>query len=303
MQNITREYYKKAIREKYEKEKNGDNSYYLEVPSQAKLRDLCWKIFMLNGRKDDLNTFYLFFKSEFDSTQEAAFNQYLDKFRSIGSFLTGKKEPANFHAVELASILVDFELRPYAKFRKYYSEDKKDLGGKDDLVSIDTVMEPGIEFAEITENLDEDKSFEVRASSFVSTNKNNFFERLFKKSKPTIKVMTIIFCLIAGVIYFAFFKTECMQWSIDHYEKVRCDLEMGLKGNYNKIEPFDETAFNLKKITICDTTTCFDNNGVPIIWYAKVGDSVEFFNTHGMHPEKKKPLKPVTQYIIDKYVK
>jgi hypothetical protein len=61
MQNITREYYKKAIREKYEKEKTGDNSYYLEVPSQAKLRDLCWKIFVLNDRKDDLNIFSLFF--------------------------------------------------------------------------------------------------------------------------------------------------------------------------------------------------------------------------------------------------
>lgn len=92
-----------------------------------------------------------------------------------------------------------------------------------------------------------------------------------------------------------------MQWSTDHYERVRCNLEMGIKDN--KIEPFDETTFNLKKIAVCDTTTCFDNNGVAIIWYAKVGDSVEFFNTHGMHPEKKKSLKPVTHYIIDKYVK
>jgi hypothetical protein len=226
----------------------------------------------------------------------------LDKFRSIGSFLKGKKEPANFYAVELASILVDFELRPYAKFRKHYSEDKNDPEIKDDLVSIETVMESGVKISGKTESLVEDKGFEDQASSFVSTIKNNFFERLLKKSKPTIIITTIIFCLIGGVIYFGFIKKNCMQWTGNHYEEVSCDLKVQGIGTYNVAEPLDERIINLRKVKVSDTTTFF-KNGEAVIWYVKVRDSVEFFNTHGRHPENKKPLRPVTQYIIDKYVK
>lgn len=44
-------------------------------------------------------------------------------------------------------------------------------------------------------------------------------------------------------------------------------------------------------------------NEKAIIWYSKVGDSIEFFNTHGMHPETGRALRPITSYIINKYVR
>lgn len=93
-----------------------------------------------------------------------------------------------------------------------------------------------------------------------------------------------------------------MQWSGDHYEEVSCDLEIQGIGTYISVEPLDERVIHLKKIKVSDTTTFF-KNGEAVIWYAKVEEGVEFFNSHGMHPENNKPLKPVTQYIIDKYVK
>lgn len=71
---------------------------------------------------------------------------------------------------------------------------------------------------------------------------------------------------------------------------------------YISVEPLDERVIHLKKIKVSDTTIFF-KKGEAVIWYVKVGDGVEFFNTHGRHPENNKPLKPVTQYIIDKYVK
>lgn len=306
MPNITREYYKKAIREKYEKEKNGDNSYYLEVPSQAKLRDLCWKIFVLNDRKDDLNIFSLFFKSEFDPTKETAFNQYVDKFRSIGSFLKGKKEPANFYAVELASILVDFELRPYSKFRKYYVAEENITEKVDDLILVDLKKEQNGENENTLE--EENKGLKEVESSDESIKPLNLFVDFKKelpqkenvKTKRNILILTGIICLLFLVYYFAQQK-QCMQWSGNHYEEVNCDLKIQEIGTYNVAEPLDERIINLRKIQVCDTTTFF-KNGEAVIWYVKVGDSVEFFNTHGRHPENKKPLRPVTQYIIDKYL-
>jgi hypothetical protein len=92
-----------------------------------------------------------------------------------------------------------------------------------------------------------------------------------------------------------------MQWSGDHYEKVDCDLKAVDFGAFGKIEPYEESKFGLKKIKVCDTTTCFIN-GEAIVWYAKTSsDKADFFNTHGRHPENDKPLRPVTNYIINKY--
>lgn len=302
MQNITPEHYKKAIREKYEKEKSGDNSYYLETPSQARLRDLCWKIFVLSDNNDDLIIFSRFFKSEFDPTKEAAFNQYLDKFRSVGSFLKGKKEPANFYAVELASILVGFELRPYNKFRKYHTEEESETkqikGGNADEVVTSNVQVP-------TENGTEKDGGNAKevispATFFLSSTKTFSFKRL-KNIKQIIVGVALVFGLGFAISYYLFPKKQCMQWSNDHYEEVSCDLKILGTGNFNKIEPLDESVFNLKKIKVTQKTIFF-KGGVAIVWYAKTANGIEFFNTHGRHPENGHALKPVTQYIINKYV-
>ncbi|WP_432222272.1 hypothetical protein ACRASX_02145 [Flavobacterium sp. TMP13] len=308
MRNITPDHYKKAIREKYEKEKSGDNSYYLEVPSQAKLRDLCWKIFISNDKKDDLKIFSLFFKSEFDPTQEVAFNQYIDKFKPIGSFLKGKKEPANFHTVELASILVDFELRPYSKFRKYFTEEENASKKTDILISWNLEEENNFEsenfFVNSEESLkQEENSKEVRESGSVDlTSEEDLIKKDPKKIKPNTWFAIGIIVLLSGLCYYFSQKKECMQWSNDHYEEVSCDLKVQGIGTSNKIEPLDESVLTLKKIIVTDKTVFF-KDGEAIIWYSKTANGIEFFNTHGRHPENGHALRPVTQYIINKYVK
>ncbi|MNT48252.1 hypothetical protein D3C72_1850220 [compost metagenome] len=117
---------------------------------------------------------------------------------------------------------------------------------------------------------------------------------------------SIIAAFSAGLvmlIYLAFFQKQCMQWSSDHYEKVSCDLEVNGLGSFNVIEPFDKTVFDLKKIKVCDTTPFFDKNGEAIVWYGKTANGIDFFNGHGRHPENNSSLKPVTRYILNKYVK
>ena len=118
MSNYTRDDYKKAIRAKYEIEKEGENSNYFLPTSQANLRNLCWERFKLNDRKDDLVTFNDFFEFNFDISKKNHFSTTTDKFRPIVSFLKGEKEPASFYSVELAAILVDFNPRPFNKLKK-----------------------------------------------------------------------------------------------------------------------------------------------------------------------------------------
>jgi len=303
MQNYTIEDYKKAIQEKYKIEIAADN---FPNPSQANLRNLCWEIFEKNKNPDDLITFKSFFGFEFDPNKRKQFREHTDRFKPIGTFYKVQTDLTDKVAVNLAAILVDFNLRPYNKFRKIsFNENEKNIVdslnldlGKDNEFSEEIITEKSFDSCGEEAKINSEKNTDgnIKPISF----RTKVPEILSKKSN---QILLLLFIILFSTCIFFVQRKQCMQWSTDHYEKVSCDLEVTGIGNYNKIEPFDETAFNLKKIAVCDTTTCFDNNGVAIIWYAKTANGVDFFNEHGRHPENNKSLRPVTQYILDKYVK
>ena len=89
-----------------------------------------------------------------------------------------------------------------------------------------------------------------------------------------------------------------MQWARNYYKRVECIQEV----NSLEIKPYHEIQFGIKKISISDTTSFF-KVGEPCIWYGKsVDGNYECFNIPGLHKKKKKTLKPITQYIVDKYL-
>lgn len=285
--------YKEGIRKKYESEKaKGEHSHYLNNPSQALLRDLCWKIFSSNPKADDLVVYRNFFKSEFNSKEENTSTKYTDKFRKVGAFLRGEKNPANLTTAELAAIFVDFEDRPFNKFKlKGINQDQHIVISESDKPS-----DPEQEIK--TSEVGEKKSSNEKSSE---PEKEREIVDKPKSNKLRYILGTLIACLLGIAIYFACSQEQCMQWSNDHYEKVDCDLNTEGFVMSGKVERFDESKFGLKKIKVCDTTTCFIN-GEAIVWYAKTSsDKADFFNTHGRHPENDKPLRPVTNYIINKY--
>lgn len=320
--------YKEAIRNKYKIEKvEGKNSHYLNNPSQALLRDLCWEIFSTNPKSDDLNVYRNFFRSEFKSEEDTSI-KYTDKFRKVGRFYKGDIKPANITTVELAAILVDFQPRPFNKFRKKI--DDEDLEIYNELKntikpSAETSIDGFIDEVENREFIDsetiiddkeleqiqsEEKESTSDSSGNQKTNEENEEEGAeeikTKNPKHPILRYLAISAVLAGlalIIYLALPQKECMQWSNDHYELVDCDLKIQGLGMANHIELLDKSLINLKKVNVCDTTSCFDKNGEAIIWYAKTANGIDFFNGHGRHPENNKALKPITQYIIDKYVK
>ena len=57
----------------------------------------------------------------------------------------------------------------------------------------------------------------------------------------------------------------------------------------------------LRKIDVSDTTTFFKHEKAQV-WYCKKEKQIEYFNGPGFHPENGKVLKPITNYMIEKYV-
>lgn len=297
MDNITRcnyeKAYKEAIRTKYNIEKElGENSNYLETPSQAHLRDLCWKILSVNPAPDDLKVYWDFKGVPFNKNAEDTCTTYTDKYKKVGAFLKGEKEPQKIDTVDMAAILIDFQPRPFRKFKaKAMSQEEKITVYGAEVLSKNEVENK----AEILEQ------HEIPVFAKTPTKKRKITISKSKFNMFRIAAITAVVCLIGVIIYLALPQKECMQWSGDHYELVSCDLktEGSLAGN--PVELLDESLVHLKKVDIYDTTVCFDKYGRAMIWYAKTADGIDFFNGHGRHPENNIALKPVTKDIFKKY--
>ncbi|MBF4493387.1 hypothetical protein IR010_12630 [Flavobacterium sp. MR2016-29] len=315
MSNFTFEDYRKAIKAKYEKEIEGDYSNNLSSPTTANLRNLCIKRFTSNTNKEDLITFESFFDFPFDKDKKNLFGEEeLNKLEAVKRFFLGKTEKPAEDTIRLAAILVDLQPRPFNEFKKKI--DKEDLElinelrltnfDKDissdilrDQLEIETLNDSTTDF--VREKPELFKSQEAEPipnilSTFVTVGNKSIFKRV-----RYAVIITILFglCLI---IYLALRQKECMQWSGDHYEIVDCNFKGEGLITANPVEVLDKNLVGLKKVKICDTTVYFDKNHNAIIWYAKRGNGVDFFNSHGRHPENNSPLKPVTKYILDKYI-
>lgn len=137
-------------------------------------------------------------------------------------------------------------------------------------------------------------------SDFVNDNSETKNKR--KKKGTIYKTKWFGLSIIMVIVIFGFYYRDlvgdenCIVWKIDHYEKIDCKN----KSSEPHLKGLDIKKF--KKITVSDTTTFFVK-GRPIVWYGKSKNGeIEFFNSRGVHPFSKKDLKPITEYIINKYV-
>lgn len=279
--------YKQAIKEQYKVTREQEVSGILADPSPAQMRNLCGIIYDRGLTRADDSIFRLFFEVKEGEELKKAINRCnIDRFKPIISFLKGTKDPNDKVRIELAAIIVNFENRPYRLFSKteeccvIHEEDVDNKPSEQTKVPItegkDTSEEPpqlGIE-----------------------------------KSRGTNKWKAIFLIAIATVSGFALSKTvfkekECMQWQNDHFERVDCETATPSFSSAIQTVPLNEKLIDFRKVEVHDTTTFFVN-GKPIYWYSKVNNQPEFFNSvgNGIHPETGKALKPVSDYIIKKYV-
>jgi hypothetical protein len=342
MPNFTIDDYKEAIRAKYEKDINNPLSCAPTSLGQAYLRDFCWQKFEGGLNQDDLMVFASFFGFEFNPLKRTLFRDHTDKFRPVGTFLKGQTDLTTREAINLTAILVDFQHRPFRKFQEKgiinylkhpedstipessnakevvivteKENDKNEAINSGETISNNNIKEenqikgfadikPDLSKEEGSKNLEQVEVLTIIAGT-VATSRIERIKKIildfFYKLKNTAIATLLIFGLISTVIYFAFFKNDCMQWTGDHYEVVDCSS----KNDVNMIVPKKEELLDFRKLEVCDTTNCFKKDGEAFIWYTKTPDGgIDFFNDHGRHPEFNRPLRPVSHYIFNKYIK
>ncbi|CAM1373331.1 hypothetical protein [Tenacibaculum xiamenense] len=125
-------------------------------------------------------------------------------------------------------------------------------------------------------------------------------------SKPINKKRLVItaLLLITTIIGFSIFsvnKQRWMVWKIDHYEEVSFNLKKYKLDQLEMYNPFK--IENFRKIEgVCDDIY-FDEENEPKVWYRKISkDKIELFTAPGLHPVNGKTLKPISEYMINKYI-
>lgn len=292
MENNTLEDYKIGVKAKYEIEKRGAYSSFLIGPSRARLRSLCLEIFKSGQDQNDLNVFSSFFKFDYTPSCSSKLKGQTDKFRPIETFFKGETDLTDIEAVNIAAILVDFTPRPYLKFSKQQAF-KKEKPPITSIENIDTADVFGVSTIVKGIGIIADQS--IQPSTLAKKELRIFHKRLVIPG-------LIVFVMLSGFGYVLLPKKECMQWQKDHYEAVDCETKSVDILNLYSTMPLNKNMLNFRKIKICDTTTFFKNNK-PILWYCKTENHLDFFNGPGLNPENEKPLKPITQYMINKYIK
>lgn len=275
----TFELYKKALKEKYEQEKTGINANFLLNPSPANLRNLALIIFEDIIDQNDLKIFELFMGFEYKVNTIQRIKNETDKFKPLGTFLKGKTELSNYNAADMLAVLLDINPRPY----RYFHKKHKDIKPPRPIVIINEYKTP--------------------------VNKQITTINLWKNNRKKITFLSItagVLAVLGGVIYSTKKGSQknCMVWNIDHYEVINCnETKQGFI--YSTTHHADEKLLtNFKKVTVDSNTLFFDTNKRPLIWYGKnANKEYEYFTYPGLHPETGKTLKPITPYIIKKYIK
>ncbi len=273
-----------AVKQHYEVAKNRRYSSFLLHPSPAQLRNLCLLILENDLSKSDEEIFKVFFQvTEGKDLKRSIENFDIEKFKAIGNFLKGKSEKTNSLSLNLISILVDFEPRPFNKYLKTNTDAVAKVAVKkdDDLKDIKTVVF----------GLSE-------SSSTVAISSKSFFDVRWSG-------LGVVLLLVLSSGYFInqkfFPKKECMQWQKDHHESVDCSkVNQGIMAQ-NEIIPIDNSIIILRRIEVNEQTVFFKKNK-PVVWYSKANGKLSYFNSYGINPETGKPLKPMTDYMIEKYV-
>jgi hypothetical protein len=286
MNTTTFKDYKQAIKDQYKVAIEQDVSGILANPSPAQMRNLCLIICDKGLSRTDEEIFRKFFEAKEGEVLKKAINRCnIDRFKPIISFLKGTKDSNDKIRIEMAAIIVNYPHRPYGIHSK--SEGCCVVG-----MDLDQPANLGVKVQ--TTDLQDNHS-EIPQFGLV-------------KSRATNKWVAVVLIAVAAISGFALSKTvfkekECMQWQNNHYERVDCATDNQQFTSENETVPLNEKLVDFKKVEVHDTTTFFVN-GKPRYWYGKVNGKPEFFNSvgNGMHPETGKALKPVSEYIIEKYV-
>jgi len=296
--------YKEKVILAYQKKKEESTiSINLLRPSPGKLRAECLSVFGERCLPKDERTFRLFFgpKDKLIDYGHGISKFEIDKFRPLLNFLNGKTNVTEEKNIELLAWLIDFEPRPYQYGVNYKEEIKAEIA------------QEVIDNPHKTENQDKWSS-SITSNDGIANEEAEVavadIQTAFGKvdkvkrtiSGSNIKKVIPFFMIIAAASSGTYFFTntppqECMYWTGDHYKRISCNRKID---NATVIALDTVKAAHLEKITQPDTLT---QNAVGKVWYTKIDGGIEFYTSDGFHPiYYDVRLKPVTVYILNKYV-
>ncbi|MEM0577164.1 hypothetical protein [Flavobacterium polysaccharolyticum] len=283
MSKIIFDDYKRTIRTQYEKKKMEDITGILMNPSPAQLRNLCLILFDQSLSNNDEITMKNFFSvKEKEGLRKAIEKCEISRFRPIRSFLLGEKNSDDIGRIDMGAILVDFNPRPFSNF---LANKKKEIKIKEDSLQDIKCKKEDPVLSLVSEVGNEIKGLPEKS--------------ILNRYKKALTKVALLCSVGIGVVTLLP-KKECMQWNTNHYEVVDCSTESS--SFLDPRIPINKDRLDLKKLDPQTIKTYFEN-GNPIIWYAKNGDEIELFNQPGLHPTTDKTLKPITPYIINKYLR
>lgn len=130
--------------------------------------------------------------------------------------------------------------------------------------------------------------------------KDNVRHTWFYKNKIAILLSIVTLCIVAAT--YSTKDKRWMTWKKDHYVEVEFDLE---KYNFDQLKIYKEEQIkHFKKVNSPNCSTqFFTERGKVKVWYWKKNDKkIELFTHFGLHPTTGKTLKPITKYMIQKYI-
>lgn len=237
-------------------------------------------------------------------------------YRPLQSLFTDPEKKSEDEAMlDFGALVINFTPRPYRKFRSEISggqgidEDvenknivegkQSEQDGREDEVHLDSDNE---EKSEVKEKDPEYIPIVVLSDEAKAQNHKQIQDidpSWWERNKVKVLAIAGIVILFGTVLYGYVSRShdlQCMQWQIDHYEKVKCEAQQGIG---NPINPIDTAQFKIRRIPVSKTTTFFIK-GKAIVWYAR-NNGYEFYDHPGYHPllGKEKELKEVSTGIAE----
>ena len=309
------ESYKKALKDYYEIQKEGDQISSLLNPTPAGLRELLISKIEVTLDDSDKKIIENFFDTPFTEVTLNKLRIETDKFKALANFLKEKSGGSDLRRLEMIALILDFKQRPYRKFLKLNNNtsEVEDPAAPNEETNFDLelISESNNdeveknEIGDVIEDSIEVIKTEVNTPKVIGNSEELSITK--QRSFPLRKVGIIgIVVLIIGISVFLNIKNlttkECMVWKGDKYKAVDCSETINSFAE-TTLPKDDKLIEEFRKMKVDTKTSFFDKKGNPKIWYIKnPNGTLEFFNKPGLHPETGKTLRPISKYIIQKYI-
>ena len=219
----------------------------------------------------------------------------------------GVLSPSKSKAAELLSEYIDQELNfqfGERRLRDYFNAASKgeDIELKQKAVRNGLAKYIGYEdFRDFLLKNSETESETEKDPDHLKSKLNTSFSlvKFLKGNKTTLSIM--VGCLLLFLMVNYANRQRWMVWQDDHYVETDFDTQKSEEGKMVVLNK--ETMVRFKQIEPDCDSQFFNSDGKVRVWYGKnQKGELEYFSDVGRHPETGKTLKPITQYMIDKYV-